>query len=295
VLVFDVGGSHVSAALCAQEGLRLGPIASARYPSENTVPAFLEFLFRLGEEAMRGSEASEGASGVEMAFPGPFDYAAGISRMEHKLPYLFGVDLRLPLAAHFGWEPAKVRFLNDADSYLLGEVGAGAARGIRRCAGIFLGTGIGAGFTVDGRIVLTGKGVPPGGEMWDLPWKGGILEDALSTRALQAAWLSRTGETLEVAEIAHRAAADPDAAAVFAAFGRELGLALRTLLAEFAPEVVVVGGGIARSAHLFLPQAQQQMAGSRIELRLAQLFEHAPLVGAAVAWFAEERNPRATA
>lgn len=287
VLVYDVGGSHVSAAVCAQDGFRLGPIASAGYPVETTAQAFLEFLFQLGAEAMQGME---GVLGAELAFPGPFDYADGISRMEHKLACLFNVNLRQPLAERFGWQPEKVRFLNDAASYLLGEAGAGAAKGVARCVGITLGTGIGSAFAVEGKIVTAGAGVPPGGEIWDLPWEGGILEDALSTRALQASYQRRSGQLREVCAIAESAASDPAAAEVFAEFGRHLGVALRTLLSAFAPQVVVIGGGIARAAHLFLPQAQEELAGTQLELRIAELFDHAPLVGAGVAWFAQEQN-----
>jgi glucokinase len=287
VLVYDVGGSHVSAALCGENTYELGQIASSRYPAETTSEAFLDFLYELGKEAANGHE---NVLGAELAFPGPFDYPAGISRMEHKLPCLLGVDLRHSLAGRFGFRPERVRFLNDADSYLLGEVGAGAARGVPRCVGITLGTGIGSAFAVDGHVVTSGDGVPPHGEIWNLPFAGGIVEDQLSTRALQCEYQQRTGKLLEVSEIAAQAPSDPDAAGVFAGFGVQLGIAIRTLMREFAPQVVVLGGGIARSAQLFLPQAQQELEGLGIELRIARLFDHAPLVGAAVAWFDRERN-----
>ena len=287
VLVYDVGGSHVSAAVCGQEGYRLGPIATACHPGEASSAAFLDFLGELGAQAMMGCE---GVPGAELAFPGPFDYAAGISRMKHKLPSLLGVDLRHPLAARFGWKPERVRFLNDADSYLLGEVGAGAAKDVERAVCITLGTGIGSAFALNGSIVTSGRGVPPGGDVWNLPYEGGIVEDILSTRALQADYRRHSGKLIECCEIADLAASDRAAAEVYAEFGRHLGVALRTLMAEFAPQVVVLGGGIARSAQLFLPQAQQELVGTKMEVRIAQLFDHAPLVGAAVAWFAEEQK-----
>ena len=48
------------------------------------------------------------------AVPGPFDLQAGVSLMRHKLPYLYGIDLRQGLAEGFGFKPAHVRFLNSA-------------------------------------------------------------------------------------------------------------------------------------------------------------------------------------
>src|ERR1035438_10085975 len=136
VLVYDVGGSHVSAAICFNGGYRLGPVASAPHPVEHTSDAFVNLIYSLGAEV----SANVGSmGGAELAVPGPFDFAAGISRMKHKLPYLYGVDLRGKLAERFGWQPGQVRFLLDSAAFLLGELGAGAAGGVERAVGITLG------------------------------------------------------------------------------------------------------------------------------------------------------------
>ena len=255
------------------------------YGECETAEAFLDLLHSLGEQASQGSA---GILGAGLAMPGPFDYAAGVSQMRHKLTYLYGVDLRGALAARFGWQPRQVRFLNDAAAYLLGEIGAGAARGVPRAVGITLGTGIGSAFAANGSIVTSGPGVPPGGEVWNLPYGYGIVEDSLSGRAIQQTYKSRTGRQVEVADIAAAAPEDADAAAAFAEFGRHLGIALRGLAGEFAPEVVVIGGGISRSAHLFLPAAERELQGMKLELRVSSLRDKAALVGAGVAWFAHE-------
>ncbi len=282
VLVYDVGGSHVSAAVCLNGSYRLGPVVSAPHPAGETSEAFVNLLNSLGVEASAGLD---GVRGAELAVPGPFDFAAGISRMKHKLPYLYGVDLRGKLAERFGWQPGQVRFMLDSAAFLLGEIGAGEARGVERAVGITLGTGIGSAFAVDGRVVTEGRGVPPGGEIWNLPYEGGIVEDSLSTRAIQENYRKRTGKLQGVAEIAAATAGDADAAAIFAEFGRHLGLALRMKLAEFGPQVVVIGGGISRSSHLFLPAAMKELEGLNIQLRVSKLQDHAALTGAAVAWF----------
>jgi glucokinase len=178
-----------------------------------------------------------------------------------------------------------VRFLHDAGAFLLGEIGAGAAHGVPRAVGITLGTGIGSAFAVDGRLVTEGSGVPPGGEIWNLSYEGGIVEDFLSTRAIQANFQKRTGKLSDVAEIAVNAVYDPDAAEVFRDFGRHLGLALRMTLSEFGPQAVVLGGGISRSAHLFVSVAESYLESLNLRLVSSALKDNAPLVGAAVAWF----------
>ena len=287
VLSYDVGGSHISAALCSEGDLSLGQVVKAPLPEEQSAEAFFDVLTRMAEQA--GAEAKTTA-GAAFAMPGPFDYAEGISWMKHKMPYLCGVNLREALAKRMNWEGSQVRFLNDAAAYLLGEVSAGAARGVARVAGFTLGTGIGSGFAVNGRIVTEGPGVPPGGEIWNVPFEGGIVEDLVSTRSIKRDYRERTGVEKEVAEIAAGATSDPNAVTVFAEFGRNLGRVIRILLRDFAPEVVVLGGGIARSSQLFLPATGGEIACFQLELRVAQLGERAPLVGAAVAWFAQARN-----
>jgi len=283
VLVYDVGGSHISSAVCFRQGYRLGAVARANLPEEQTSEAFVEVLHSLGVKAGEGVESIEGA---ELAMPGPFDYAKGISWMKHKMAYLYGVNVSEALAARFGWKPGHVRFLNDAAAYLLGEVGAGAAKGVKRVVCFTLGTGVGSGFAVDGKVVTEGQGVPPGGEIWNVPYDGGIVEDQISTRALQKAYKERKGQVREVASIAHYATGGEAAATeVFEEFGRNLGVALKRLLADFAPDVVVLGGGIARSAYLFLPAAQATLEGVKFEVRIAELGDNAPLAGAGVAWF----------
>ena len=134
--------------------------------------------------------------------PGPFDYAKGISFMKHKLPYLYGWDLRHAIADRLGWLPRQMKFLNDAAAYMLGEIGAGAAKGFSRVVVLTLGTGVGSGFAIDGKVQTEGKGVPPGGEIWNVAYEGGIVEDQISTRALQKSYHDRTGNQAEVAAIA---------------------------------------------------------------------------------------------
>lgn len=282
VLVYDVGGSHISAATCSENNLTLSPIAKAPQPENGSVDAFLDLLFRLAQE---GSPKLDGIAGASFAMPGPFDYVEGVSWMKHKLPYLYGVSLRHAFAQRLGWEDSQVRFLNDAGAYLLGEIGAGAARGIQRVAGFTLGTGIGSGFAIDGQLQFGGKGVPPGGEIWNVPFEGGIVEDLISTRSIKQRFLERTGKELEVAEIAMQATPGSAAAEVFHDFGRDLGRVLRIQLAAFAPQVAVLGGGIAQSAHLFLQAAKSELQGMALELRIAKLGDRAPLVGAGAAWF----------
>jgi glucokinase len=289
VLTFDVGGSHISAALCLGDDLSLGPVASAHYGDITTSDGFAGLLYDLAAKAAGGNVSGIGAT---LAFPGPFDYDAGVSLMRHKLQYLYGIDLRRALAEKLGCDPAQVRFLNDADAYLLGEVGAGAAKGFARAVGLTLGTGIGSAFAAEGRLTTSGPGVPKDGEIWNVPYENGIVEDFVSTRAIAGNYGRRTGKTLSVAEIAVAAPHDSAAQEAFAEFGHHLGQVIGSLLADFRADVVVLGGGISRSAELFLPITRAEIPNRSLQIRVSELFDRAPLVGCAVAAFAALRDAK---
>jgi glucokinase len=287
LLTVDVGGSHVSAALCALDDLRVIQLTSAPLTGITSFDGFVDLLYVLGRE-VAGSPRR--LSGAALAVPGPFDCAAGISRMTHKLEPLYGRDLRGALAARFGWAPSQLRFLNDASAFLLGEVNAGSARGAIRAAGLTLGTGIGSAFAQNGHCVTEGRGVPPGGEIWNLSYRGGTVEDLISTRALKADYAARTGKDFDVKAIAEAAAADSDARQVFENLGLNLGHVIRDVIVPFQPEVVVVGGGISRSAQLFLPIAQKQIESLGVRLVTSMLLDRAQLIGAGAFWRDERLN-----
>ncbi len=319
VVVYDVGGSHVSAAICSYSGYALAGITHAPLPESSdaghfSTASFLRLLHALAQSAAK-SAGTEIASlaGACLAMPGPFDYELGISLMQHKLQSLYRFDLKTALAARFHWAPGQVRFVNDAAAFTLGEAGAGAARTFSRVLGITLGTGIGAAFAVDRLIADSSPGnpehVPPGGELWNLPYNGATVEDFVSTRFLRHHYVALSGdaEAVAAAEVAHIAELakgpepcpepcpevahppfDPHCIArqAFEDFGRHLGLALNQHAADFRPDVVVLGGGISRAAQLFLPATRKALTFPT-ELAISTLMDQAPLTGAAVHWFAQ--------
>ena len=190
VITYDVGGSHISAGLCRLSDLAITKIATGPLAGIDSFDGFADLLHSLGVKAAAGEPALGGAS---LAVPGPFDFEAGQSLMQHKLLFLYKKNLRGALATRFGFRPEQVSFLNDAAGYVLGEVGAGSLMGTTRSAGLTLGTGVGCAFVVNGRHMTTGKGVPEGGEIWNFPYRGGTVEDLISTRALKAAYVKKTG------------------------------------------------------------------------------------------------------
>jgi glucokinase len=281
ILVFDVGGSHIACCVFSPSDAGVDAEHQAPIPEPCSLEEFLAMIASLGRRALPPGARLDGAS---FAMPGPFDYALGISSMKHKFQGLYGVSLAPRLAACLGCPPDRISFLNDAAAFLVGEVSEGAAAGSRRAIGITLGTGVGSAFAVDGQIVISGVGVPKGGEIWDTPYRGSIVEDLISTASIQRSYERRTGRRAEVREIATLADAEPEARQTFEDFGRDLGEALRDNCTAFQPDYIVLGGGIARSSRLFLPAAEKVMEGLPIQICISALGSYAPLIGAGVHW-----------
>jgi hypothetical protein len=191
-----------------------------------------------------------------------------------------GAKIRLQLAVCFAAEACAeaVRFVNDAEAFVLGEWWAGAARGHDRALGITIGTGLGSAFLDRGRIVRRGAGVPAGGELYRVPFHDAPVEARVSRGAI----LSQYGdEGIDVAEIAERArSGDARARETFDALARDLAEFVRPWVVAFAPTCLVVGGSIARSWNL-LHDGLEPLEADVDVLACAEHIDDAPLLGAA--------------
>jgi glucokinase len=275
VVALDLGGTHVSAATV--------DVTAAEVISASRVRTELlsgwgreELLDRIRGTALAALSGDAEAAGV--AAPGPFDYARGICLLEHKLESLYGVDLRSELATALALPTENVRFVNDAEAFLLGEWWAGAARGHERAVGITIGTGLGSAFLERGVIVSTGGRVPPDGELHRQLFRDAPVEQRISRGAL----LARYGdEGVDVVEIAQRAQdGEPRAEEVFAELASDLAEFLQPWLTAFAPSCLVVGGSIARSWDL-LRAGLESLEADVAVITPAQNIDDAALLGAA--------------
>ncbi|GAB2911173.1 ROK family protein [Rhodococcus aerolatus] len=280
VPVLEVGGTHVTAATVdlAEGTVVAGPV---RRDLDGSAAAG-ELLDALGD-AGRALGATHGHWGVAM--PSPFDYDTGIGRFTGvgKFDAWNGVDVRAGLVERLAAE--SVVFLNDADAFGIGECVAGAGAWWGRTVALTLGTGVGSAW-VDREVVLaSGPEVPPEGRVHLLEVDGRPLEETVSRRALRRAYAERTGEDVDVAEIAARAdAGDADAKKVLRRAFEALGRAVNPWIGSFGADVVVVGGSIARSWDRVQPPLQRTTR--RVPIVPAARPDDAALIGAA--WWVVE-------
>jgi len=256
VVSLDVGGTTVDAACVSADGELIGGVTGSASPSSGTQDGTVTELARIVSEARARAEDAEEDIPViacALAFPAPFDYAAGMSRMTHKFQAINGVKLGSLLRERTG---LPVYFLNDADAFGIG-VGWRQLPDVNRFVALTIGTGLGSGFIENGRAVTDGDRVPPGGEVWHLPFRDGILEDYVAARAVTTAY----GPGRSAREVSALAAAGDSAAiAAYRALGEALGAGLAPVLTRFAPETVVIGGKVAQSLNLFAPAMREALA-----------------------------------
>jgi predicted NBD/HSP70 family sugar kinase len=159
--------------------------------------------------------------------------------------------------------------------------------------GVTLGTSVGCGIVLDGRLLRGARG--EAGEIWRAPLDvrdpgAGTLHDALRGGAIMDAYESTAGRRRDGAEIARLAMdGDPAAREVFDGYGRALGGALRWLCDAFDPDVVVLGGAVSASFSLFGDFALKPLEGRRVAVRVSALGDLAGVLGAAA--IALRKNP----
>lgn len=283
-LAMDIGGSHVTAALVDLQGRAV--LEPSRVKQAVDPDGSADDLLRAWSQAglAAANRISVQIRHVGIGMPGPFEYGAGVSCLTHKFAALYDRNVGAELQQRWrgsGLAGIPIFFANDAAVWALGEWWGGAERGMGRVIGVTLGTGLGSGFVAGGRIVSDGEDVPPGGEIWNLPYREGIAEDYAAGRVISRGYKERAGLDLSAQEVAARAAiGDAQAAAVFADIGTQLAGILSPWVKKFKPDGLVVGGNIARSWAYFGAALRAGLPG--LACIVTSHFEDSSLLGGAV-------------
>ncbi len=290
---FDLGGTQLKYGLL--DG-RLNPVFKDRTPSPPT-PDKLMVLFRdLWEDLNKKERRAIRAGGF--GFPGILSFREQKIIQSPNYPSLDGSFLHSSLARFI-----KVPFWvdNEANLAAYGEYRCGAGKGTHHLILITLGTGIGSGIIINGKILRGSQGyaaemghmtVHPDGERCRCGSQG-CLETEASARAVIRNYrrLIRSAESPTAEEIADRARRGETAARqTFERAGFYLGIGLGIVLNLFNPEKILLGGGVMESGDLILAPAiaeagrrayRASFASSMIEK--AALGNDAGFIGAA-AW-----------
>ncbi|HEY3284402.1 MAG TPA: ROK family protein [Armatimonadota bacterium] len=305
----DLGGTNVRAVLTDRKGTKL---KSARRPSlasgpgSGTVNQIVEAI----QETLtdQGADASQ-LMGVGIGIPGIMDADEGILFWSPNFP---NWSNREPIGASVGQKLGAPTFIiNDARCAALGELGFGAGRGVKNMIMMTLGTGIGGGIVLDGKLMLGPQGsigeighhtIDPNGPrcgcgnfgcMEALCGIGPIKERAL--RKIQSgrptALLSLCGGDFSLIDpkMIGQAADSGDVLAqeVMDETGMYIGIGAANLINILNPERLVIGGGVALAGDTIMNPIRRTIYARAVarqrdacQLVLAELGDDAGVQGA---------------
>ncbi len=289
-LGLDLGGTNLKWAVVERSNgdvrtLATGAVATR---TDHGSGGVVEQLAEVGTAAIRqvGAVVSAG-----VGVPGLIDPATGITHLIPNIPGDWsGVAVASPVSRAIA---VPTHLVNDARAFTLAELLLGAGRGARTMLGITLGTGIGGGVVIDGRLYLGHDGTA--GEFGhqtilpDGPVCGCGNRGCLEVLTQAAAIVAICGQaTVEEAVQAARTG-DERARAGLEQVGRYLGIGVSNAVVLLTPDRVVFGGGVAAAGDLLLDPIRAEMRRrlhitdvDQIQVVTAQLGSWAGAIGAAL-------------
>jgi len=281
----DLGGTNIKIVVVSNDGELLEYMTCDTADAEGSWASTIkQNLDRIRHER----KATPGHIGI--AAPGlAASDGRSIAHMQGRLNGLEGL-----VWTNFLETPAPVFVLNDAHAALLGELWQGAAKGYRNVILLTLGTGVGGAVLADGRLIKGQIGraghlghvtVNSEGTL-DIVNTPGSLEQKIGNYNLRERSNGRFDSTRKLVE-AHLAG-DKEASDVWLRSVFHLAAAIASFINAFDPEIVIVGGGIAKAgAALFNPLAnyldkfEWRPLGHRVPVISAELGDKAGAIGAA--------------
>ena len=185
----------------------------------------------------------------------------GVVYSPANIPSWREVPLKKLLERRFGF-PAFVN--NDAKCFALGEFHYGFGRGHKNLVGLIIGTGLGCGVIIDGKLFNGSNG--GAGEIGHAPYKANEFEYYCSGRFFMREF------GLDALEVQQRAeAGDTKALEMLAAFGDSFADAVMTVLYAYDPEVIVLGGGLSRAYSYFEKRMRERLKVFKFQNNLKRL------------------------
>jgi fructokinase len=253
----DLGGTKIEAAAIDREGRvhARRRVATPAGDYDSTIAAMAALV--------RGIEAELGAGlTVGVGIPGTAIPGSGLIKNANST-WLIGRPLGRDLEAALG---RPVRLANDANCFALSEASDGAAAGYGNVFGVILGTGVGGGVVIDGRIVVGANGIAGEWGHNPLPWpqpdelpgpacycgRNGCIETFLSGPGLAADHRRHGGDAMTGEQIVAAAeAGDIACRATLDRYEERLARSLAHMINILDPDAIVLGGGLSGIRSLY--------------------------------------------
>jgi glucokinase len=319
VIGVDLGGTNLRAAVIDTTTGKYDHLTSLPTLAREGHAAVMARMAELIEKIISASGLKKPEiDGIGIGVPGVLDLERGLTIM---LPNLPGTWPNVPLRDTIADRVQLPTFLiNDARAMTLGEFTFGAGRGVDTIACLGIGTGIGGGLVINGRLHLNlgGTSAELGHTVIDMngPLCGcgtrGCLEayasgpaiTALGLKAVVQGATTRIGEMVNydlnriTPQVIFEAARAGDAIAkdIYAQAGFYIGVAVSNIIIAVGPQRVVIGGGVSQAGDLLLDPIRRTVtervnvtAIEKMQIVRAELGPNAGLIGAGV-WVSQQET-----
>ncbi len=304
ILVADVGGTNIRTALLDAEGEFLSSLKRPTLAHKGR-EALIGRLVQMFKDTLKGSGVSiRKVAGIGVGFPGPLDVERGIVFNPPNLKGWQEVHLKDILEEEMG---RPVVLENDANAAALGEYWRGAGRGVGSLVCLTLGTGVGGGLVLEGRVWHGAKGIA--GEIGHMTLVKNGRKCGCGNRGCLEAYCACRGIITTMKELLERYDVRPKGVITLERIGRwaragdslaqrtirETGISLGIGIANVAnilnPEMVILSGGITNlGEYLFGPLREEvkkralPKAVEGLKIVKAELGDNAGVIGAARAF-----------
>ncbi len=310
VLAVDLGGTKIATAIISPEGTIIARDYQLTLASEGPQSVMERLLGAIGHLLERNNMTLAQISAVSIAAAGPINMTAGMVSDSPNLPGWHNVPLKSIIAEKL---KTNVFLINDATAATLGEQRLGAGQGRQNLVLLAVGTGIGGGMVIDGKLYLGASG--GAGELGHITIEVngpkcncgniGCLETLASGTAIanEAIRRIRDGERSSLVEMVagkieditaekvSLAAQSGDllASTVIAQAADYLGIGVVNLVNIFNPEMVIIGGSVAKMGDLLFDPVRRlgrerafPLLANAVSIVPAQLGDDAGIHGAAI-------------
>lgn len=307
VIGMDIGGTNLRGALVTPEGRILKQLKIAS-DADDGIDAVVDNIARLVSELGREGDVS----GVGVGIAGVIDSRAGVITQAPNIANVVNYPIRENLVKKLGGD-INIAIENDANCAALGEWWMGAGKDAASIVMITLGTGVGGGIILGGKLWSGADGM--GGEVGHMTiypdgalcncGNYGCLESCASATAVRRMVKETLAESEvetilrdiapktdpdDMPEVVMSAALNGDAASIriWERFGVALGIGMASLVNILNVEMIVVGGGVARAWDMFIGPAKSELKkrglrapAERLRVERARLDGDEGILGAA--------------
>ncbi len=276
----DLGGTNIKAIVMTRSGELISSRTKQTRQGEGPDDIIADMVAILRELINKVEENGGTIHGIGISAPGPLNPETGIVLTTPNLPGWHNVPLRDRVAREVA---LPVRIENDANAAAYGEFWKGAGKGSKVLICLTLGTGVGGGIVIDGKIFSGAQFI--GAELGHMTIKYDGLKCPCGSKGCLEAYISATGivkrirsridagetsilsDTVQhlpeklTAEAVFEAAQQNDSLAreIMEKTGVLLGIGITNLGNIFNPDVVVIGGGVSKAGEMLLEPARREV------------------------------------